>query len=159
MHSYRVSKFDPGASIEERRGDWTSMSDVGKQFSGQTLSQAAYEGVESRYLHAVRLVLAEAHVRELRIQDVVRSSIATSDADWITEGAVVDTERAVAVCRAQLREQLSCHMVAESGFSLDVGFDLYLYITSPFRLERTLEEIRGLGLHVEPGVASPYFSR
>lgn len=158
-HSYRISKFDPASSIAERRDDWTSISDVGGQFSGETLTQTTYEGVEAKYLDAVRLALAEADVATLRVTDVVRSSISTSNTNWIAEGASVDPEQAVEVCRAQLREELSCHLLDDSGFSVDVGFDFYLYITSPTPLERSLAEIRLSGLYVEPGVASPYLDQ
>lgn len=158
-YSYRISKFDPDSSVANRRDDWTSMSDVGGRFSGRTLTQSTYEDVEAAYLDAVRLVLAEADVATLQVTDVVRSSISTTKTSWIVEGASVDTEQIVEVCRAQLREELACHLAGGSGFSIDVGFDFYLYITSPIPLDRSLAEIRHSGLYVEPEVPSPYLEQ
>jgi len=132
---------------------------VGQRFSGDLLTRDAYDEVESEYLKALRLVLAEAQVASLRVTDLVRSSIASAASRAIIEDVTVDVEGVVAVCRAQLREELSCHLAADDGFSVDVGFDYYLYVTSPAPLNRSLEEIADLGLHVESGVPSPYFSQ
>ncbi len=70
---------------------------------------------------------------------------------------VVGAEAAVELCRAQLREELCCHLAAENGFAVDVGFALYVYITSPVPLDDAADATRASGLFVEHGVPSPYF--
>lgn len=159
MYSYRISKFDPSAPPSQRREDWTSISDVGRSFAGDVLTREAYDEVESQYLNALRLVLTEEHATSLRVTDLLRASTASATRDSIAEGVIVDIEGAISVCRAQLREELSCHLATDDGFSVDVGFDYYLYITSPRPLGASLEDIADLGLHVESGVQSPYFNQ
>ena len=158
MYAYRISKFDPDASVEHRRNDWTSIADIGRRFFGEVLTRETYEELESRYLRAIRLSLVEGSVRLVRVTDLVRSSLATPKSDWITDGMQVDVDGALRVCRAQLREEVSCHLAAETGLAIDVGFDFYVYITSPTSLGRCLAAISELGLFVEEGVPSPYFT-
>lgn len=159
MHSYRISKFDPAASADQRREEWTSIADIGRRFSGEILTRSAYEEAESKYLEALRLLLSEGQVRLLRVKDVLRSSVATAASSWIADGITLDVQEALEVCRAQLREELSCHLVADTGYCIDVGFDFYLYVTSPIALHRSLDAIRDFGLYVETGVPSPYFEQ
>lgn len=158
LHSYRISKFDPAESETERRDDWTSISDVGRRFGGAVLSRSAYEAVESKYVEVLRLGLAEAEISNLHVTDLVRSSIAPSDGRGLTDGTTVGAREALAICRAQLRGEVSCHLFADSDFTVEVGFDLYLYVASPVPLPAMVERATRLGLFVEADVPPPYLN-
>lgn len=158
MYSIRISKFDPSRPANERLDDWTSISDIGRSFEGENLTVESYERAEAQYLEAVCLMLREANVVNMLISDVVRSSLASPASEWIEDGRVIDLEEVLAVCRYELREELSCHLESTSGFCLDVGFDFYLYVTTPVSSHGVYSRIYALGLFIEEGVESPYFN-
>ncbi len=155
-HTFRVSRYDPARLDSSEQ--WTAMSDVGREFDGEVLSMEQYEAVERSYLESIRWFMHESRADQFLIGDVDWSPLAEGTDRWIRDGLEVDRETAIAVCRLQLREHLSCRLDSGNDFYVHFGFDFYMYLGSwnPCRdaIARTVE----LGLHVELGVPSPYLA-
>src|SRR5262245_7422980 len=81
MAGYRVTKYDPRKRNEDGvfiGDDWTSVSDIGKTFNGQVLSDSDYLAAENEYLRSVELFMAAAHLEALRVEDLDVKRRATS---------------------------------------------------------------------------------
>jgi len=111
--------------------------------------------VEQKYLRAVQAMMTSSRVQAVGVSEVLWTSEDKTIAG-VEDGAVLAPAAVVEVCRAELREELSCHLEAPDGFAIDVGFDFYLYVTSPMPLDDVVEAIRAMGLFVEYGIPSPY---
>lgn len=57
MKQYRVTKYNPAFRIDGKytRNEWTSISDIGKNYDGETFTLSAYEKVESHYTLSVHV--------------------------------------------------------------------------------------------------------
>lgn len=128
-YGFRLTKYDPALrdAVGAFRGDdWTAMSDIGRTFGGVELTRERYEEVEAAYLTAITL-LARAN------------GLAGVDVEPI---------------RAALRQEAWFHLDASPRFSVEVGYDFYVHITSAEPGTEVLAEIERLGLFLEP--ESPY---
>ena len=68
MSGYRISKYDPW--LRDERGyfteeDWTSFSDIGKEYHGTVLTDLQYAAVEAKYIDAVTTVLRQNQVHTM----------------------------------------------------------------------------------------------
>lgn len=90
IKGYKITKYDPslygpgGRCMEDT---WTSISDIGKPFNGDTLTAEEYEKVESKYLTSVGLFAKAADIDRLRvcgleIHDAPPPQSASSVPDW-----------------------------------------------------------------------------
>lgn len=134
------------------------IGDVGESFGGTTLSMAEYLRIESLHIEVARLVLEEADVRTMRATEVAHTSIASAAAKRVSEEMVVPAAQALEILRQQIRGELSCHLEAENGVSMDLGFDFYLYISSPMPIRNAVRQAVDLGLFVEEDFPSPFLN-
>ncbi|GAA3754596.1 hypothetical protein HDA32_004306 [Spinactinospora alkalitolerans] len=151
--TFRIEK-DP-----EKEGEWSSVSDVGKEFGGAELTWDAYLRVEEAYLRAIR-ILADAYgVTEISVRHPEAWSPLPG---WLTEfrdGTVLSLETAVRVARAVLRESgIFCHLVSEGRIDLSFGRDYTVYADVAGDPDEALARIRGTGLDVldESASADPF---
>lgn len=154
MQHYRVTKCDPArrdASGAYPTDDWTSYSDIGRSFGGNTLTEERYTAVENAYLESAAAFLNEAGVRELAVVGLENAGAAAGSPPV---GAVIPVERVPAVLRSLLREEYWCKLESKSAF-VHVGWDYYMYIgvLKPCPHAESLAQSRGL--FVEP-CRSPY---
>ena len=157
MHQFRISRFRPGAS-QSAISTWTSKSDVGETFDDGVLTLAEYERVEDLYVGAVRTLLEAAGLPDLRVSELHVTPLATPSARAVLEGAQLTAERALEVCRLELREELSCRLDNDDRFYVHVGFDYYLYVGTAQPDSAAIESIEESGLFVEHDVPSPYLT-
>lgn len=173
MHEWRVTKYDPrhrDASGAYRAEDWTSWSDIGRQFGGAELTLADYLATEDRYVAAALAFFRAAGVPTVTVEDCETVAdpppreVALGLADLLREGPPLadgmrlrepDLARA---CRLVLRELAWCRFEAPGRFFLHVGYDYYMYVGSRADLPDAREQARLLGLFVEP-FPSPYLPR
>lgn len=160
MPGYRLTKYDPALRDEHGHyvaDDWTAFSDVGK-FNGLTMER--YLEVEAAHLAAIEAFAVESGVERL---GVWRAEGSRADAallpagllDVLHDGYEVSLADALLIVRAMLRETFWCEL-ATDGFTLHIGWDYYIYITSHVPCENAVRGARELGLFPEP-FSSPYF--
>ena len=77
MSGYRISKYDPW--LRDERGyftgeDWTSFSDIGKEYHGTVLTDLQYAAVEAKYINAVTTVLRQNQVHTMIVGKLEKRS-------------------------------------------------------------------------------------
>jgi len=154
MHRFRVSKYDPAlrtVSGVYGKDEWTSFSDVGRSFSGTTLSREEYLRVESAYVEAAAAFLAEDRAPELRVVGLeIRGDRPTAP----VEGSHVARGAFAGVCQSILRDEFWCKLEADGRF-VHFGWDFYMYVGVLNPCERAIVRAKSLGLFVET-FESPY---
>lgn len=156
MHRFRVTKYDPSLRAETgayTKNEWTSFSDVGRQFDGETLSEAEYLRVESAYVEAARAFLGEDGASEFR---VVGLEIRGDRPNPPIEGSLVPVHQVESIARSVLRNEFWCKLEADGQF-LHFGWDYYMYVGVVSPCERAIQQATDLGLFVEE-YDSPYLS-
>jgi hypothetical protein len=151
-HQFRITKYDPAlrnAAGHYVRPEWTSFSDVGRDFGGVVLAMPEYERVESAYLDAAFAFLREANEPRLRVRGL--ENAAQSDSAPAEE---LEGERLRAAFRAVLREEFWCRFESPSAF-VHFGWDYYMYVGVRDECGEAQARARALGLYVED-YPSPY---
>lgn len=154
MHRFRVTKYDPAfrtAAGAYQKEEWTSFSDVGRSFSGTTLSREDYLRVESAYVDAAAAFLAEDRSPELR---VVGLEIRGDHPGVPAEGSLTTREDFPSICRSILRGDFWCKLEADGRF-VHFGWDYYMYVGVLHPCESAISKAKSLGLFVED-FDSPY---
>jgi hypothetical protein len=154
MFEFRVTKYDPAcrdARGTYTRDEWTSVSDIGRAFSGVFLTAGDYQRVEDAYVTVAVAFLREAGVTSLAVDGLENHGDVPLP---FTEGVALGLSDAGAVIRRVLREELWCRLKADGGF-VHLGYDysMYVGVQRPCPVAEALA--RQLGLFVEPFV-SPY---
>ncbi len=167
-HEWRVTKYDPALRDGAGRfttDTWTSVWDIGQDFSGEKLTVEEYVRTESSYVDAATSFAVESGIFHLRVVDLDRN---TFDQAELTELGVppIDTVPRMAdgstismnawggLIRAVLRELTWCKLESDPFF-LHFGFDYYMYVGSDSTCESSQRTTREAGLFVEE-FASPY---
>ena len=73
MDSIRVTKYNPqyrDTNDVYTREEWTSFSDINKVFQGKLFSLNEYLLVEEKYIKAVKTILKEKNIKNLKIRDL-----------------------------------------------------------------------------------------
>jgi len=154
MHEFQITKYDPDLRDADGRflkEDWTSVSDVGRNFLGTVLSPESYKAVELGYTEAVLHFLDEAEVDFLHALGVENHS----GADGVPqEGSLVKREDIPAVVGAMLREEFWCRLESSKAF-VHVGYDCYMYVGVSHECQNSIKFAHQKGLFVENFI-SPY---
>ena len=142
MSMFRVTKFNPSFRDAEGRyllDDWTSLTDVGKFFTGTRLTQSEYLKVEDAYVETVRRFLLSAGIASVRVTDAEQKDtfhVLSLELKAEIEGknlaieentqlSAIDIDWAV---RLNLRELFWCRLEGERGLYIHFGYDYYMYL-------------------------------
>jgi hypothetical protein len=151
---YRVTKYNPPARDDSGaylKGDWTSISDVGRTFNGAVLTEGEYLRTEGAYVHAAASFMREAGILSFAVRGLENTSRRPNAP---IEGSTLALDDVESVLRALLREEYWCRLEAPEAF-IHVGYDYYMYLGVPAACPRAERASRELGLYVEK-VQSPY---
>jgi len=167
MFGWRITKYDPAyrnAAGAYLKDEWTSVSDIGRSFDGESLTVEEYRSVEDAYVSTALSFLSEANLNCLNVTSLETNNVAKADASLVegllnaavvTEGMIVCDGTLDDVCRLVLREVLWCRLESPAGFHIHFGWDYYMYVGSPCASEKSLAYGKQHGLFLEP-MASPY---
>lgn len=171
MGRYRISKYDP--SSRDERGcflgeDWTSFSDIGKEYHGTVLTALQYAAVEAKYIDAVTTILRQNQVHTMVVEKLEkRSSPAAlkemlgrchlpfppSDAAFVSrikEGARLDMAEIEKAVMLVLRDCFWCELLSESGEArIEFGYDYYIYLQGVTIDADTIASFRSEGIYIE----------
>lgn len=154
MFEFRVTKYDPAYRDRfriYRRVEWTSFSDIGREFDRVVLSESEYERVEHAYAATAVAFLREAGVRSLAVAGLENSGAVPLP---FAEGSELGLAEIGGVIRRMLREEFWCRLEA-AGAYVHVGWDFYMYVGVPVECPGAHASARELGLFPEP-FRSPY---
>ena len=168
MYGWRVTKYDPTFRDERGaylKGDWTSVSDIGKSFDGNVLTAAQYRDIEDAYVNTALSFVGEAGLDALTVDylenhgapagqppDLLAISL---DPRLVRTGMLVTGDALADACRLTLREMLWCKLGAPNGFYIHFGYDYYMYVGSPSPSLNSVDFGKTQGLFIEP-MRSPY---
>lgn len=160
MYQYRITKYDPSLRDETgayRGDDWTSVSDIGKEFAGELLTVERYLQIEDGYVAAIRAATGASasdafsvrgleNTGELEPESLPPDGQLQVVARDVREGDPVLGDRLSAVVRANLREQLWCRLEHADGRFVHFGQDFYVYVGTR---ERITSEAMPSGIFAE----------
>ncbi|MGC4070551.1 MAG: hypothetical protein QM784_38965 [Polyangiaceae bacterium] len=167
MTGFRVTKYAPAFRSPDGaycRSEWTSATDVGRNFDGTTLACADYLNVEADYVEAVHRFMAALRITTLRVvdlevndnSDVLPTALVAETKLWtstVSEGEVVSAVRLDQVIRLALREAIWCRLEGVSGFYVHFGYDYYMYVGA--ESSELAPPLLPRGIYAEP-FESPY---
>jgi hypothetical protein len=157
MDSIRVTKYNPqyrDTNDVYTREEWTSFSDINKVFQGKLFSLNEYLLVEEKYIKAVKTILKEKNIKNLKIRDL---EIYSEDLNLnLKEGDSIGSLNLNEVMKMILRENIWCKLVSDDYFEIHFGYDYYMYFVSNEISNRVIESVKEIeGLFVEKR-KSPY---
>ena len=154
---HQVTKYNPLFRNEQGHyllDEWTSISDIGKDFAGQRLHLDEYLAVEARYVQAVQLFFAGS-------EQVSLESVETSWAEDADDLLRPVCQQVVNGCRRfpyaalpdlvrlALREILWFRLVDDTGAkAVEFGYDYYMYLGYEVADPECFEKIEQLPLFI-----------
>lgn len=141
--------------------EWTSISDIGKIYSGQEFTLDEYLEMEERYINIVneftKQTLSSFKFKLTKIEKYTISKINMADEalmslhDWVEDGKTYffEIENLPNILKLFLREDLWGEIILENKAKIFVGYDYYLYIETDFFEESFLKYINGNNLFYE----------
>ncbi|MFD0374588.1 RNA-binding protein [Streptomyces sp. NPDC127112] len=159
---HRITKYDPADRNEY--GHYVGAEDT----------ESDHGPVEAAYLAAIAAFAKACDVDRLEIRDpgvagalLVDGELQAAghglrglfppDLTGFHDGAQVSLEVALELVRIMLRGQGAwCRLEAQNSFAVDVGWDLYTYVSSGRPCPDAVARTRELGLYPERITASPY---
>jgi hypothetical protein len=153
MIEYRVTKYNP--ALRDARGayiadEWTSVTDIGREFGGVVLTEGEYQRAEQNYVDSAIAFLSEGGITSLRVEGLENHK---GVALRFSEGSAVSVPQVDDLIRRILREEFWCRLEARGGF-VHFGWDYYMYIGVPQRCPAAEKLADELGLYIEQ-FASP----
>lgn len=132
MKHYQISKYSG------QEGDtWSAVTDIGKIYEGERLSQAEYLRVEDLYIKFIERFLTKntatykvKFLMDLRGEDGADKSLFNLDS-WnikIRGGEYLDTASIITISRLSLRDLMGLRLEADCGSYIAFGYDFYLRI-------------------------------
>lgn len=159
---YRITKYNPEFRDEKGRyilDEWTSVSDIGKAFSGNILSEKEYLKIEGSYIKAICLFLEENNVSALNIESLEIYEgeeiipLKPEEREFIskiTDNMTVNITDAEIIAKLVLRELMWCKFCAEkNNFKIEFGYDYYMYVRCDSITPVTKDAIMNNGLYIE----------
>lgn len=168
---YRISKYSPsfrdpyGAYI---RDDWTSYSDIGKEFSGEKLTAERYLAVERKYCDIVKSVSEENQISRFHVCELEHTfslpeidhmlsckglTLSSEEKECILSidnGNIVTLRELNQVVTLILRDAFWCKLVGNrSNYTIEFGYDLYVYITCDVLTEMFIANANQSGVYIE----------
>ena len=138
----RITKYDPrnrDASGRYTQEEWTSVTDIGRDFPTGVLTASEYLSVENLYVNAVASVLDTLQVSTLSISELDEKNEfhhlspelkknSTEIAFPIFDGMSICKSQIEAITRLVLREVIWCKLYGDEGLYIHFGYDYYMYI-------------------------------
>lgn len=158
INKYRPSIFRRGRFLTE---DWTSVSQIGEEWNGKSLTATDYLAVEDRYVRAARRFMAAAAVDALEIRGLeswrepephLRAvGLDLEDRPPPRDGDHLAGDELDDFLRRCLRELAWGELVRPQDFLIHPGYDLRLVIATTAETGDAEAATRQDGLYAYPG--------
>lgn len=171
MKKYRISKYSPKYRDENgcfTKSEWTSYADIGKEFSGEVLTLEKYIQMEACYIKAVKTICEFCNIKSLMVEELeinfslkeIQSllyvkglELSEKDIRFIKKvknGQIISMDN-LAMCIALiLKDCYWCKLVCiTSEFSIEFGYDLYIYIKCNELSEKVIQKTCKFGIYIE----------
>ncbi|NHN34686.1 hypothetical protein [Paenibacillus agricola] len=189
VYSWRITKYDPDQRDEDGHylhDEWTSFSDIGKEFNGEKLDYYSYFRVEMQYVNVILafkeyLGLSHLKVKELELYEehynLKNLPSPTNEVNidysfavhpiylryyqklptYIEEGFLLKSHTEImAACSLILRDVFWCKLVADTKLQVHFGFDFYMYVVSSENCNPVIEKFKESKILFVEEYESPY---
>ena len=124
MNEFRITKYNPQYRVHGRycKNEWTSISDVGKEFEDGVVLLEDYIKVENSYIQCCLDLLKVAKISSLNVSDI---ELYSNGISLPTE--VSDEQTLCEIIKCCLREKCWAKLETKH-FYIHFGYDYYMYI-------------------------------
>ena len=137
MFQYRVSKYNPKMRDDNQsytKDEWTSFSDIGKEFPCGRLTEKEYLEVEKNYINFIYELFNVSNIKNIKIikqepENIFKKTFFDIEDDWL-----------YIIIQQNIREKFWCKLKSEL-FEIYMGYDLYLHIDCMNDVEKVLERL------------------
>lgn len=156
MYNYRISKYNPICRNKEKvylKNDWTSFTDIGKEFNDGKLQKKKYLMVENQYIEFFINLFASLRIKNIFVQglekyikykdielmmkeyDLLLSEKQKIIFDNIYEGCRYDINDLGNIIVLLMRDCMWCRILDENNMiEVDIGYELYFHINSKSKI-------------------------
>lgn len=172
-YCWRITKYNP--IFRDERGsyvkdEWTSISDIGKEYCGKTFTIEQYLKTEDKYINAILKLMRSAKIPYLQVKNLCKW-----EHKFESEFPELYTDRMLNVynsvknddmckedelrdlCKLELREKIGFQLWYKSRMYVHFGYDYYMYIGIDRKCNDALDWIASSGLFAEQ-YESPYLN-
>lgn len=160
FNEIRISKYNPlYRDVDDKYSkiEWTSISDIGKDFDSGKLSEEVYIKQEKLYVDAIKILMKELKVDNFKLVDVEKHVYHKTPLDtlkekevWdsLSENLIIAKQDADIVIQLILREKVWAKLISEK-LTIHFGYDFYVYSIAEGELKEAIKQIQQIGLYVE----------
>ncbi|MBP3800959.1 MAG: hypothetical protein J6I85_02855 [Clostridia bacterium] len=165
MYNYKISKY----KIENRKeiiNEWTSISDIGKEYNGKEFKYEDYIKTENAYIEIIFMFIKLNNIKKITIDELEKyndDKLIYDEYDFQIQKLIrkLKNKMELEICdielyiRAILREQIWAKLYSSDELYIHFGYDYYMYIGSKVEPKKEIKEIEKSGLVIERQI-SPY---
>lgn len=166
---WRITKYNPDFRDSQGsyfKDDWTSISDLGKSFSGNVFTIQEYLKIEQKYVDTVLLFVKYLKIPGLKVKNLMKWTEEFIYSEYyskeminlynsVKENDLLDSDKLMNLCKLVLRENLGCQLLYEDKIFIHFGYDYYMYVGCTESCDEVIQKVSQLGLFVEQ-IESPY---
>lgn len=171
MPLYQITKYNPENRDKLGRycvEEWTSISDIGKNYGEKVFDINTYIATEDSYINAITMLMKYHDTKLLYVRGLEKNfnfsdlkiyikKFPTQYAEGIIElfnsveeDSKLDYSNIQLMCRLILREHLWSELYSkEKHFIVTFGYDYYMRVDCPEIQGKILKDIHNEGLYVE----------
>ncbi len=166
-NSLAIVKYNPDFRDENGyyiRNEWTSVSDINKEFEDGVLTKEEYITVEEKYIESVFILIKSLEVSEVKISGLYKSWTRKRFKNWkqlslykmydfVFEGMIIKSDNMPIISKLiklGLRELLTIDLILKDKGTITFGYDFYMYFKTNEdepSLEKSIDEIKKLKLY------------
>ena len=169
MMNYSITKYNPKYRDDNgcyNKEEWTSISDIGKEYDGKVFTLGEYIDVENVYIHSILQILEyfkldslfvmelEKYSKVLNISETnKKNSLYTPDIfevfNKVEEGSELDNKMIENIIKLILRENLWCGLYSRKiHFIIKFGYDYYMNVICPILPLELIKSIENNGIFI-----------
>ncbi|MBU3131872.1 hypothetical protein KPL40_05350 [Clostridium gasigenes] len=171
MIKYRISKYNP--IYRDRNGtfqndEWTAVSDIGKKYNDKELSKEEYLAIEKKYIRVLKIIMKEKGINKFIVKELEKEFMLSEVCKQLEEVQIVVSKeeryqfreieedytikysKVDSILKLLLREGLWCRLMdIESNFSVEIGYEYYMYVTCSELSNLVISKIQNNELFIE----------
>lgn len=157
----RITKYNPANRDENgayKLDEWTSISDIGKEFNGTPFDYQDYISTEDKYISAILEFCNYFNIQEFEIKNLELYDQDTWDKyslglketfEGIKNKKIILKQELVNIARLILREYFWCDLENKDK-GIHFGYDYYMYFDTGTKMPKELKnKIEIIGLYVD----------
>jgi hypothetical protein len=164
MFYWRITKYNPNHRRTDgsySRHEWTSASDIGREFQDGVLTDEEYWRVETAYVQTIADFFVESKCPGLKLRDLEFNDMTILlnpnlpqvclEPSTLKSGDIInDSSQLQEICRLILRDAIWCQIECDGCMRLDFDFDFYMFIGTQKQCSNAINSAVRRGLFVEP---------